>query len=336
MPSGSRPPIVRTSARLAVGGDGDALDRPLDGLHAAGDLIALEGRPRGAARHDDPTAVGQGDLGVGADVDGQRRRRRAGQTGGRDHGQTVGAHEAGDRRREVHAALGVHGEAELGGAQRHRRRQRRGEGGAAQPDRRDAESQVVHGGVADHRHVVEVARRDRLTLAELAKQLVDASARRPAQIVEASVVDGLREPRDDVFAEAHLGVLERLLVDLPAAVEVEQIGDDLGGADVDGRAVGAAVDIGRLDVDRAPFVAGDRGAKTAVAQRLGQAAQHAERQSAAPPARSAGARCRRARRRASASRARRPRARPPDEARRGAAARSSGSGAAPGWRAPRC
>ncbi len=185
--------MVAHVARLAVGVDRDALDGAFDGLHAAGDLIALEGRARGAARHDDAAVVRQGDLGVGADVDGHARRLRAGQARGGDHGQAVGAHEAGDGRREVHAALGVHGEAELRGAQRERRRQRRGEGGAAEADRREAEGQVMHGRVADHRHVVEVARRDRLALAELAEQLVDAAARRPAQVVEASVVDGLRE-----------------------------------------------------------------------------------------------------------------------------------------------
>ena len=100
-------------------------------------------------------------------------------------------------------------------------------GDAAEAHRRDAEGEVVHGRVAHHRHVVEVARGDRLARAEHAQQLVHAAAGGLAQVVAAALVDGLGEAADDVFAEAHLGVLEGLLVDLATAFEVEEVGDDL-------------------------------------------------------------------------------------------------------------
>ena len=253
-----------------------------------------------------------------------------------DDGEAVGAHEAGDRRREVDAGLGVHGKTELGGAQRHRRRQGRREGRAAETDRRDAERQVVHGGVADDRHVVEVARRDRLPRAQRGQQLVDAAARRPAQVVEAAVVDRLREAGDHVLAEAHLGILEGLLVDQPPARQVEQVGDDLGRAHVDGDAVGRLAGVGRLDVDGSPFVARDHDAVAAVAQRRRQARAARRAAGRRRPRRPATARGRRGRRPGSAARGRRSRARPPGAARRGAAARWSGSGGGPAWRAPRC
>ncbi len=141
---------------------------------------------------------------------------------------------------------------------------------------------MVHRRVAHHRHVVEVARRDRLTRAERGKQLIDAAARRLVQLVAAAVVDGLREPGDDVFAKAHLRVLEGLLVDLAAALQVEQVGDDLGGADIDGHAPDAALGVGRLGVDRTPLVTGHGGSKPAVAQRVGQLSQHPQGQFAGP------------------------------------------------------
>ena len=170
-------------AGLAVGVDGDALDGPLDGLHAAGDLIALEGRAGGAARHHHPPVADQGDLGVGADVDGHRRRRRRARrvaaTTARQSEPTkpaIGGGKctppSGFMAKPSSAARSVTGAASAGA-----------KGAPPRPDRRDAEGQVVHGRVAHHRHVVEVARRDRLARAQPAQQLVHAVAGRPAQLV---------------------------------------------------------------------------------------------------------------------------------------------------------
>ena len=55
------------------------------------------------------------------------------------------------------------------------------------------------------------------------------------------VLRGVGDAADDVLAVAHLRVLEGLLVDERPALEVEQVGDDLGRADVDGHAVALAL-----------------------------------------------------------------------------------------------
>ena len=89
MPRAGVPAMVCRSVAEPSGLDGDALDGPGHGLHAVLDLVALEGRARSAARHGDAAVVHQGDLGVGADVDGHRGLALAGQMGGGDHGQGV-------------------------------------------------------------------------------------------------------------------------------------------------------------------------------------------------------------------------------------------------------
>ena len=236
-------------SRLAVGVEAHLLDGALDRLHAAGHLVALEGRARSRAGDDDAAVEGQRDLGVGADVDRQGRAALAGEPRRGDHGKRVGAHEAGDRRREVHAALGVDGDAEVGGALGHRLGQSRCEGRRAHAQRRDPQRQVVHDGVADDRHVVDVACVDLLARAERGEQLVDALADGRGELLPEPLVDGLGHARDDVLAVAHLRVLDRLLIDEAAVEEIEQVDDDLGGADVDGGAVGERLDVGRLDVD---------------------------------------------------------------------------------------
>ena len=64
--------------------------------------------------------------------------------------------------------LGVHVEAELGGAQRQRLGGGRGERRGAETHRRQAQRQVVHGGVADHASCRDLPRLDALTLAQSA------------------------------------------------------------------------------------------------------------------------------------------------------------------------
>ncbi len=239
------------------------------------DLVALEGRTRGAARHGHLTVVHERDLGVRADVDGERRPALAGQSSGGDHGERVGADEAGDRRREVHAALGVHVDAEVGAAHRDglgrdRRVRRR-----AQALGRQAQGQMVHRRVADHGHVVEVARRDALPLVERAEALVDAGARGGGEL-RAPFVRRLGDAAHDVLAVAHLRVLDRLGVDLLTADQVEEVGDDLGGADVDGGAVRDVGRLRRLDVDQAPPVARERRPPAVLAQDVGDLPQRPE------------------------------------------------------------
>ena len=113
MPMGSAPAMVAMSVASPSARDVHALDGAGDGLHAVADLVALEGGAGGAAGHRHAAVVDQRDLGVGADVDGHGRTLLAGQPRGGDDGQRVRADEAGDGRREVHAAVRVHVEAEL-------------------------------------------------------------------------------------------------------------------------------------------------------------------------------------------------------------------------------
>ena len=168
MPMGSAPAIVCDVRGVAVPGDAHALDGAGHGLHAVADLVALEGGPGGAARDRHAAVVSQRDLGVGADVDGHGRTLLAGQPRGGDDGQRVRADEAGDGRREVHAAVRVHVEAELTRAQRERLGRGRRERRLPETDRREAERQMMHGGVAHHGHVADVIGCDALALVQRA------------------------------------------------------------------------------------------------------------------------------------------------------------------------
>ena len=256
MPMGSAPGDGRDLGGLAGGVDLDALDGAGHGLHAVADLVALEGGAGGAAGHGDAAVVGEGDLGVGADVDRHARPLLGREARGGDHGEGVRADEPGDGRREVHAAVRVHVDAELTRAQR----ERLGRGGRerrlAEADGREAEGEVVHRRVAHHRHVADVVGVDVLALVERRQVRVDALAHGGGQQRRLVVLGRVRDAADDVLAVAHLRVLDRLLVDERAAAQVEQVGDDLGRADVDGHAVALAVALSRVHVDDALAVAG--------------------------------------------------------------------------------
>ena len=67
-------------------------------------------------------------------------------------------------------------------------------------------------------------------------------------------LERLRHARDDVLAEAHLRVLDSLVIDQRAPREVEEVGDDLRGADVDGDAVESRRLVAWVDGDHAPLV----------------------------------------------------------------------------------
>ena len=237
MPIGSAPAIVWMSVASPCRVMRTRSMAPATAFMPLLDLVALEGGAGGAAGDRHAAVVGQRDLGVGADVDGHARTLLAGQPRGGDDGQRIRADEAGDRRREVHAAVRVHVEAELTRAQRERLGRGRRERRLPEADRRQAERQMMHGGVADDGHVADVVGVDALALVEQLQVGVDAFAHGLGEGGRVVVLDGLRDARDDVLAVAHLRVLDRLLVDEGAAREVEQVDDDLGGADVDGDAV---------------------------------------------------------------------------------------------------
>ena len=168
---------------LTVGGDLDALDGAGHRLHAVADLVTLECRAGGAARHGDAAVVREGDLGVGADVDRHARPLLGDKARGGDHGQCVRADEPGDGRREVHAAVGVHVDAELTRLVGERLGGGRGERSLAEADGRQAQGEVMHRRVPHHRHVADVLRMDILALVQRLEVRVDATP------------DGLREGR---------------------------------------------------------------------------------------------------------------------------------------------
>ena len=82
--------------------DADALDRAGRGPLAAADLGALEGGAGRRRGREQAVAVAEHDLGVGADVDDERRPRSVGRLG-EDHAGGVGADVAGDAGQDVDA-----------------------------------------------------------------------------------------------------------------------------------------------------------------------------------------------------------------------------------------
>jgi len=76
--------------------DTDALDRARRSALAAADLRTLERRPCGARAGEQPVAVAEDDLGVGADIDDERHRIRQVGPLGEHHARGVGADVPGD------------------------------------------------------------------------------------------------------------------------------------------------------------------------------------------------------------------------------------------------
>ena len=136
--------------------DAHALDRPGRGALAAADLRALEGRSRGAGAGEQPAAVAEHDLRVGADV--HQQRELIGQVGalGEDDAGGIRADVAGDAGQGVDARAGIEVQADLARLEAQGFIGSEREGRAAELHRIDAEQQVVHDRVADHRHLEEV------------------------------------------------------------------------------------------------------------------------------------------------------------------------------------
>ncbi len=157
----------------------DDLDGAVGGAHAAPDRAALEGRARRGRGRDDPVAVGQHDLAVGADVDEEPRALVAVEPAGEHAGHDVAADVGPERGEEEGPRPRVDGEAELGRV--HGREGRRRHDERRDTDRLgvDAEHQRGHRGVAGQRHLVDVLQRDAALLAHLGGQLAQRRLRRP-------------------------------------------------------------------------------------------------------------------------------------------------------------
>ncbi len=114
----------------------------------AADLCAFERRSGRARRRQQPRAVAEDDLGIGADVDDEPHVLAAVGLLGEHGGRRVGADVAGDARRDV---VGGHREVELeiAGAAADGVARRQRERGTAERRRVDAEHEVMHDRVAD-------------------------------------------------------------------------------------------------------------------------------------------------------------------------------------------
>ena len=116
---------------------------------AAGDLRTFEGGTGRRRRRQQPVAIAQHDLGVGADIDDQGHlvgeMRRLGQ----DHAGCIGADMARDAGQHEDTRVRMDFEIDLGGPDRDRPIGRERKGRTAELDRVNAEQQVMHDRIAD-------------------------------------------------------------------------------------------------------------------------------------------------------------------------------------------
>ena len=108
-------------ARLERDGiDAHALDRARGRALAAADLRAFERGSGGTRAGEEPAAIAEDDLRIGADVDEQRHRVGQIRPFGEDDAGGVGADVPGDARQHVDARVAVNGEVDLGRPKRQR------------------------------------------------------------------------------------------------------------------------------------------------------------------------------------------------------------------------
>ena len=100
--------------------DAHALDRARRRALAAADLRAFERGPGGARAGEQPAAVAEHDLRIGADVDEQRHRVGQIRPLGEDDAGGIGADVPRDARQHVDARVAVNGEVDLGRPERQR------------------------------------------------------------------------------------------------------------------------------------------------------------------------------------------------------------------------
>ncbi len=217
--------------------DRDALDRALGGAHPAGDVAALQCRPRRARGGDDLAAMDEGHFGVGADIHHERRRgARPQRLGGEQRGDMVAPDEAADIRREMKIRAGGDRDAEIARLDVDRLAQGGDEGGAAELTHRQAEQQMVHGRVAAHGHIEDIGRPRSHRATEVVRERVDGGDRGGAQLLgRAAVADGVIDAADHVGAPGDLRVLDAEARDAGAGRQIDEEAGDIGGAEIDGQ-----------------------------------------------------------------------------------------------------
>ena len=124
-----------------------------------------------------------------------------------------------------------------------------------------------------------MSRGDLLARAQSRQRDVDALGRQTSQLGQRVLLERLGDPSDDVLSVPHLRVLDGLLIDQVTPLEVHEVDDDLGRADVDGGSVGFHACALWLDVDQASLVHRGGGGEPSLAQHRGKPAQYRERHS---------------------------------------------------------
>ena len=151
----------------------------------------------------------------------------------------------------MHARHRVHVEPQLPRHELGRRADGRDVRLLAQVARLHAEQQVDHRRVAGDGHLVDLARLDAVALAQLLDQVVDGLDGELVQTIQATLALGVDDAADDVLAAGDLLVVGAGRVDHASGREVEQVGDDAGGAEVDGEAHAGLRERRRVDAQQA-------------------------------------------------------------------------------------
>ena len=265
----SSQPITLTRGSSVCGIDAHALDRTRGRALAAADLGPLEGGPRRARAGDEPRAVAEDDLGIGADIDEDRDLVREVRPLGEQHARRVGADVPGDRGQHESARAGVEGEAELGRAQRQSTVARECEGSAAELDRIDAEEEVLHDRVADEARLEDVASLDARLARRLGREIVDGAAHCGRELgLAPRMHHDVGDPAHQVLAEADLRVHHADRRDHLPARELAQVRRDCGRAHVDGDTIGLVAEAGPDRDELALVVDRDGHLPAALAQAL--------------------------------------------------------------------
>ncbi len=257
--------------------DAHALDRARRRALAAGDLRPLE---RGAGRRgagEQPLAIAEHDLGVGADVDQKGQFVLEMGTLGEHDACGVGADMAGDAGQRIDEGAGRNIEAEFARTRFVSRVEGKRERRPAELGRVEAKHEVMHDRVADQRHFQDFVACDPGLARGFANQRVHRLAHHARQLlVAARVHHHVGDPAHQIFAEADLRVHRPDRRDDLAAREIGEVGGDGGRTDIDGDAKGAVGEARHDGDDVASFAQSDGDLPLPRAQRLLQTSERRE------------------------------------------------------------
>ena len=247
--------------------------RPL----AAADLGALERRTGRARRREHPFPVAEHDLGVGADVHHEADLIPLIGRLGEDDARAIGTHVPRHAREHIHPRPRMELEVECACEQIDRAVDRERERRLAQLHRIQAEQEVVHDRIADHRDVEDLLRRRAALLRRLAEQVPHRGAHRGGHLpLPTGIHHHVRDPAHEVLAESDLRVHRAGRRDHLARREVADMCRDRGRADVDRRAVHPVLQAGPYRDDVAGAVDGDGDPPIAGSQRRLESLEHFE------------------------------------------------------------